>query len=291
MTEVLRPDAGFTLATAYEIPGNEYKISPMTSLKNLITFLETNPPGETDKPFQRIYKGTLEKLRTIYDAVENAVVTESLNVGNTVEQDSLERILTAADLTYGTVVIQARLELLVRISVMKLIEQSDPADQIIVAQLLAADRFMDTLSMFTGKDDVGAIQDDILQAMSVTTGNLNSFVKTFGKIINKQLQRLIKEEQSSSATVAKLKRNDRANFCHLLLGAENVTKYVDVKLCEGLKLGPIAPGAPETKVLTAADFAKDLGDRACVLVDYQRARKIFTQWTSDAKVLPVRSNR
>jgi hypothetical protein len=288
MSEVLRPDAGFTLATAYEIPGNEYKISPMTSLKNLITFLEVNPPNEDDRAFLRIYRGTLEKLKVIYDAVENAVLTDGLSVGDQVEKESLEKILMAADLTYGTVVIQARLELLVRISVMNLLEQSSPEDQVIVAQLLAADRFMDTLSTFTGKDDVGAIQEDILQAMSITNGNLNSFVKTFGKIINKQLQRLVKEENEAGPTVARLKRNDRAQFCYLLLSAEKVTQYVDVKLCEGMKLGPIAAGAPETKPLTAADFKKDLSERGCALHDYQRARKIFTQWSSRTKRLPVR---
>lgn len=290
MTEVLRPDAAFTLATAYDLPGNGYKISPMTSLKNLITFLETHPPENEDFPFLRIYRSTLEKLKIIHDATENAVITEGMALGNGVEQESLERILAAADLTYGTVVIQARLELLVRIAVLKLLRQSSPEDQVIVAQLLASDRFMDTLSQFTGKDDVGAIEDDILQAMSISANNLNGFVKSFGKILNKQLQRLVKEERAAGPSLATLKRNDRTQMCHLLLSAEKVAQYVDVKLCEGLKLGPVAKGAPETKPLTIADFSADLADRACRVHDYNLARKIFTQWTSTDKASSILGN-
>lgn len=280
MTEVLRPDAAFTLATAYDIPGNAYKISPMTALQNLISFFEKNPPKEDERPFLKIYNGTLQKLQTIREATENAILSDPFSFGGSVEQESLEAILLAADLTYGTVVIQARLELLARISVLNLIEESPAEDQIVVAQLLASDRFMDTLSKFTGKDDLGAIQDDILRAMSITTRNLDNFSKTFAKMLTKNLQRLVKEEAAADPYNAELIRRDRAEFCHLLLGVSSIARQVDVKLCEGMKLGPIVPGAPQTQGLRAEDFEKSIDQRGCVLHDYRRARKIFIKEAS-----------
>lgn len=287
LNEILRPDPGITLGNAY-VPSSRHKISPMDSLSNLIIFLEKNPPGPGDEAFLRIYRGTLEKLKVIHSATEDAVITDGLSIGDDVERESLEKILRAANLTYGTVLIQSRLELLVRISVLRLLRESSPQDQVIVAQLLASDRFMATLSQFTGKSTVGEIGRDIQQAMDITSSNANSFVKGFGKILTRQLQRLVKEEREAGPYLAEIKRNSRSQLCHLLLSAQKVTEHVDVRYCVGLKLGPITKGAPETAPLTVEDFSKELGSRACRIHDYNLAEKIYLEWNLKDKSRSVR---
>ncbi len=285
MNEARRPDAPFTLADSY-IPDPKHKISPMNAIGKLIIFLESNPPK--DPHFLKIYSGTLTKLKTIFEATENAVLTDTLSIGASIEEEALRIILEQAQLTYGTIVIQARIELLIRIAVMDMLEHAPPEDQIIVAQLLASDRFMETLSRFTGKNDPASIVEDIDRSLKITRDNLNLFVQVFGKQVNQQLRKLSDDERAAQPTVAKLIRSDRAQLCYLLLGSEQVTKYVDVKLCEGLKLGPFTTGAPETKPLVRTDFAKDMGVRGCVLQDYRRSRKIFSE--ANLKAFSVRRN-
>ncbi len=283
LNEARRPDAPFTLSDSY-VPDPKHKISPMKAIGKLVEFLETNPPS--DPHFMKIYNGTLLKLKTIYDATENAVLTNGLSIGNSVEEEALRTILEQAQLTYGTIVIQARVELLIRISVMDMLEHSPPDEQIIVAQLLASDRFMETLSRFTGKNDPALIVEDIDSAMNITAENLNAFVKVFGKQLNKQIKKLSDDERAAQPTMAALIRTKRAELCYLLLGSDKVAQYVDVRLCEGLKLGPFTLGAPETKPLVRSDFSQDIGVRGCVLQDYRRTRKIFSE--ANLKALPVR---
>ncbi|MES2526277.1 MAG: hypothetical protein V4598_04295 [Bdellovibrionota bacterium] len=285
MNEARRPDAPFTLADSY-IPDPKHKISPMKAIGKVIEFLENSPP--TDTHFNKIYNGTLQKLKKIYDATENAVLTDSLSIGASVEEEALRIILEEAQLTYGTIVLQSRLELLIRIAVMDILENSPPEEQIIVAQLLASDRFMETLSRFTGKNDPAFIVEDIDRAMKITSDNLNAFVSVFGRELNKQLKKLSDEERNSQPTMAALHRNDRAQLCYLLLGSEKTAKFVDVRFCEGLKLGPYTPGAPETKPIVRTDYSKDIGERGCILQDYRRSRKIFSE--ANLKALSVRRN-
>ncbi len=285
MNEARRPDAAFTLADSY-IPDPKHKISPMKSIGKIVEFLEANPP--TDAEFKKIYNSTLSKLKKIYDATENAVLTDSLSMGPSVEEEALRIILEEAQLTYGTIVLQSRLELLIRIAVMDMLEHSPPEDQVIVAQLLASDRFMETLSRFTGKNDPAFIVEDIDRAMKVTSDNLTAFVRVFGKQLSKQIKKLSDDERAAQPTMAALIRNDRAQLCYLLLGSNEAARYVNVKLCEGLKLGPYTQGAPETKPLSASDYSKDIGIRGCILQDYRRTRKIFSE--ASLKTLSIRRN-
>ncbi|MFL5783884.1 MAG: hypothetical protein ACJ76H_04680 [Bacteriovoracaceae bacterium] len=272
-----RPDPALTLNLAYDLPGREEKVKPITALGNIIVFMETYPPK--DESFQKIYDSTIEKLRTIYLNTENSV-----RMGRVTPQEAANEIVRTADLTFGTIVLQARLELIVRISVLEIISNATPAEQALAAELMAADRFMETLKKYGGKTDTGALSDEIADAMSITRNNLNSFVQVFGKLLTKQLKRLKDEEAASLPTSARLSQNRRNILCHLILGAEKAEKYVDVRLCEGLKLGPLVKGAPETSPLTLNSFKEDLSVRGCTLQNYNRARKIYTQWISTDKV-------
>lgn len=283
-TEVLRPDVMMTLTSAYDVPNDERKPSPEKSLTNLIAFIEKYPPQ--DPAFGNIYKDTLERLKTIHDAINETV---QLRIRD--KEDALEEILKAADLSYGTGIIQARLELLVRLAVLKFIREANPADQAISAQLLASDRFMETLGRYSGKTELGPLKREIEQAMGITKNNLNNFVKVFGKMLTKQLMRLSREEAESDPYIAELSRGSRNELCHLILGAEKASEYVDVRYCFGLKLGPLVVGGPQTLPLTKDSFQSDMGTRGCAFQDYARSEKIYTQWISADKRLPPRRNR
>lgn len=278
LTQVLQPDALQTLTTAYEPENN----SPMSAMKKIIAFLEKYPPGTDSKeaPFAKLYADTLRKLRKIQDVTETAVITD----GDTVvlrdpsEKTPLEEIFSAAQLTYGTVVMQARLDVIVRFSLLKLLRQSRPEDQNVVALFLASERFTDVLLRFTGKSTLQDVMIDINNAQGKTISNLNGFLKFFGKNITGTLERLVKEERAALPTVAKLRRFERAQICFLLLGADKAAEYVNVKLCEGLKLESLAKDGPSTITIDATTFRQDLKERGCMFQDYLQANRIFETW-------------
>lgn len=283
-TDVLRPDIMMTLSAAYDLPNDERKPSPEKSLRNLIAFIEKYPPQ--DPAFGTIYFDTLDRLKTIHDAINETVQIRIRDKDN-----ALEEILKAADLSYGTGIIQARLELLIRLAVLKFIREASPEDQAISAQLLASDRFMETLGKYSGKTELGPLKREIEQAMGITKNNLNNFVKVFGKMLTKQLMRLSREERESDPYIAELSRGSRTELCHLILGAEKAAEFVDVRFCLGLKLGPLVNGGPQTTVLTADSFQADMNVRGCTLQDYARSEKIYTQWISADKRIPIKRNR
>jgi hypothetical protein len=175
LNQVLQPDALQTLSSAYDRSGNRWKISPMDSLKRIIDFLEANPPSERDAAFSKLYTNTLSKLKEMYQVTENAVLRQSADEfeDNT---PTVERIYELAQLRYGTVVMEARLDMIVRLSLLELLQHTPTQDQVVVAQLLAAERFTDSISKMSGTDNLALIRADINRAQPVTISNLNSFI-------------------------------------------------------------------------------------------------------------------
>lgn len=279
LTQVLQPDAEQTISSAYDRVGNRWKISPATSLKNIINFLEKNPPKENNKAFRKIYSSTLIKLRDIYDVTETYVATD----GNPdaimlVAKSSVEQIYEHAQLKYGTVVLQSRLDLIVRLSILEVLQTSSTADQTLVAQLLAAERFTETLSRMSGTDNLSVIRQDIQSAQPITISNLDSFADLFGKNITKILKKLYQDELSSSGTIAKAYKNQRTQMCFLLLSVPNVLDFVNVSYCDGTKLDALVSGGPTTKMLNINSYQTDLNDRACIYRDFYRQNKIYENW-------------
>ncbi len=275
LAQVLQPDALQTLSSAYERSGNRWKISPMDSLKGIITFLKDHPPrGENDQ-FSRLYESTIKKFTEVYEITQNAVInieTEGFT-GSPVEQ-----IYEITQLKYGTVVIQARLDMVIRLALMDLIQNSTPEDQVLVAQLLAAERFTETLSKMSGTDNLALIKADINRAQPITISNLSSFNDAFGKNIHRILKKIKKEEIESSGSIAKAKRYARTEMCFLLLAVPDLKNKIDTELCEGLKFTPVIPGGPESVTLSTDTFKKDFNDRSCVYRDYFRRSKIYENW-------------
>lgn len=277
LTQVLQPDALQTLSSAYDRSGNRWKISPMDSLKRIIDFLESNPPQERDIAFRKLYVNTLTKLKEIHVVTEEAIMRQEFGEleGNTT---SVERIYEIAQLRYGTVVMEARLDMIVRLSLLELLQNSSQEDQVVVAQLLAAERFTETISKMSGTDNLALIRADINRAQPVTISNLNAFADIFGNNINRILSKLSFEEQNSTGTVSRTKRYARTELCFLLLSVPDAGKYFDGRFCEGLQLKAIISDGPESFTISPSTFKMDMNERACEYREFFRRSKIFETW-------------
>lgn len=273
LTQVLQPDALQTLTSGYDRMGNRWKLSPMDALKHLVDFLKSNPPRERDAAFRKLYASTTKKLEDIYLITEKAIMVEDLT-----DNTPVEEIYEIAQLRFGTVVLEARLEMIVRLSLLELLENSSQTDQVVVAQLLAAERFTETITKLSGTDNLSAIRADINRAQPITISNLNSFMDIFGNNVNRILYKLKWEEENSTGTVAKSKRYARTEMCFLLLAVPDVDDYVEIKYCQGLKMNSVVRGGPETITITQATFNQDMNDRACEYREFFRKSKIFETW-------------
>jgi hypothetical protein len=276
LTNVLQPDTLQILTNAYDRSDNNWKLSPMDSLKNIKEFLETLPPETNNLPvFKRIYADTLNKLEVIYRAVEDGVIQSDSRI---YDNSPLQTVYDTAQLSFGVVVLQTRLEMIIRQALLRMIENSKPEDQNWAAQVLAADRFTDVLTKMSGTDNLALIQADINRAKPMTISNLESFTAVFGKNINKILKRLVKEESKSTGTVARSKKQTRTDLCYLLLASPTWPKKVNFKYCEGLQFSSIIPGGPKGTVISKALINSDFSKRACIHRDFFRDSKIFERW-------------
>lgn len=264
LTEVLQPDAERTLNSAYLTDDNRWGISPINAIKTVINFLEANPPRPKDVAFQKIHKSTVESLKIIFDKTENAVI------GTEDETETLTAIYDTAQLSYGTVVIEARLNTLIRRSLYQLLEESPEEDQILVAQLLASERYTQTISRLNQN-----IRQDVNRAKGMTLSNLNMFMEIFGNNINRILSRLASDERQAQKTEAATLRYTRTELCLLLLSAPDTKYYIDTRLCDGLQLKAFYKGAPDSILIKKELFNQDVGDRACEYRDFIRKNNIF----------------
>lgn len=275
LTQVLQPDALQTLSSAYDRSGNRWKISPIDSIKRIIDFMENNPPSERDVAFNKLYANTISKMKEMYKITENVILGQTQVDENT---PVVERIYELAQLRYGTVVMEARLEMIIRLSLLELLQNSTPQDQIVVAQLLAAERFTETITKMSGTDNLALIRADINRSQPITISNLNSFIEIFGKNINNLLEKIKKEELRSQGSISKAKRYSRTELCFLLLSVPNVKSYINLNLCDGLQLEALMAGGPQSIKLNQETFALDINDRACEYREFFRKSKIYETW-------------
>lgn len=278
LTEVQQPDPLQTLSSA-NIEAEPWMVTPLEALQTLTEFLEKNPPGENQKDFKQIYQDTLNKLKLIHDTAVVAIGTGDMSAqfGDT-NLTPIELIYDIAQLKYGIVVLQARLEMIVRLSLLEYIKNSPEEDQILLAQLLASDRFFETISKMNGTTSYASINADIKKGKAYTMKNLTSFMNIFGYNINRTLRTLFKEEHHASPSVAQANRDLRTSMCFLVLGAENAKDWIDTELCSGLKMEAVQKGEPESITISKSTFDKDLSDRACTHREYFRQSDIFQKW-------------
>lgn len=272
LTQILQPDTLLTLSLAFEEQDTRYKISAMSSLKNLINFLEKNRPKEGRFAFRKIFTDTLDKLKKIHATTESAVLSE-----RPVEIKDVETIFSTAQLENGTVVMESRLNMIVRLSVLEFIKNTPPEDQILVAQFFAAERFSESITKFNGKSET-QVRSDILRANNYSNSNLNAFADVFGKNIGKIMKKTYKEEQTLSGTLAAAKKYSRTEICFLLLAIPKLPKHIDIKMCEGLQFAPKIKGGPASITLSGHLFRADYKDRACQYREFNRQSIIFETW-------------
>lgn len=272
-SQVLQPDTERTLAMAFDQSGNRYKISPMKALTTILQFLEDNQPEEDDRAYRKIYTSTVATLTRIKDITETSYFTKQRFGGSPVQE-----IYEIAQLKYGTVVLNLRLEMIVRLALLKLLEESPEEDQVLVAQLLAAERMSETIKTMTGLESLTQINASLNRGQGYQRRNLNSFLDIFGKNISKTLERLYKAERNSRGSTALSWRRDRAELCFLLLSVEDVNEYVKTNYCVGLQLETVLPNGPVTAPLTTSDYRLDLEKRACTYREFFRKSKIFENW-------------
>src|SRR5690606_25854115 len=134
LSEVQQPDPLQTLSSA-NLEAEPWMITPLVALKRVADFLKKNPPSEGQGNFSKVYKDKLKKLKSIHDITTVAITTGQLGPHNIhgVSQTPVEQIYDVAQLQFGTVVLQTRLEMIIRLSLLEYIRQSPEEDQILVA--------------------------------------------------------------------------------------------------------------------------------------------------------------
>lgn len=277
LTEVQQPDPLQTLSSA-NIESEPWMVTPLDAFLTVASFLENNPPGEKQGDFTKIYEDTLAKLKRIHDVVTVAIATGDMAPQGETDLTPIEEVYEIGQLKYGIVVLQARLEMIVRLSLLEYIKNSPEEDQILLAQLLASDRFFETISNMNGTNSYAVLGQDIKRGQAYTMINLSNFMDIFGPNINRALYRLYNDEINSTPTVAQAYRDLRTSMCFLVLGAENAAHYINTNLCVGLKMEAREPGGPESLTLAHETFKKDLAERACTYREYFRESDIYQKW-------------
>lgn len=280
LAEVQQPDPLQTLSSV-NIEAEPWMVTPLEAFKTIADFLEKNPSGEKQGDFKKIYKDTLEKLKNIHDIATVAIATGDV-APRSLDPSKLtpvEQIYDIAQLKYGIVVLQTRLEMIVRLSLLEYIKNSPEEDQILVAQLLASDRFYETINKINPTSNTALLKADIRTGQAYTMKNIASFMNIFGPNINRTLRTLYKGElRTKDPTEAKSNHDLRTTMCFLVLGAVNVKDKIDVELCTGLKIEAAKDGGPESITITDSTFGQDLSERACTYREYFRQSAIYDRW-------------
>ena len=281
----LQPDPLRILTSGFDVTGNQWKLSVYDSLKTLIDFIVQNPL-KANPIYDNIYADTLTKLRNLKSDLDQVNVSgatdKSLN-------DALTNVAQQVQLQYGTSLFQARLELIVRLSLYEYISKIPANQKNVAAQLLAANQFSDVLSTMNGHESFDDLYADMTNSKAITASNIQSFANVFAKNIKKVLQNLKATEDeyqrqensttpNSSPTMADDARDQRTRLCYGLAAIPTWPKKIDRSLCEGLSLTPLMLGAPKSPVMNDAFFSSSPENRICTMHEYSRAQKVFQDW-------------
>lgn len=279
LSDAQQPDPSFIFNLA-NVESEPFMITPLDALKTVADFLEHHPSQTPNRDFSKIYKDTIRKLRKIHDITIVAIATEDMRPIQVEDKKltPIEQIYEIAQLKYGTVVFQARLEMIIRLSLLEYIKKSPEKDQIVLAQLLATDRFYATISSMNGNQRYAKLDEDLDSGMAYTLKNLSGFMDIYGFNINRTLGNLYAEESQVSRTMAETNRNMRRKLCFVALAAENVDRYIKLDYCKGLQFETSDPEGPKSIIIGEDTFKLDLTDRACVYREFLRQKDIYKKW-------------
>jgi hypothetical protein len=274
-TQVLQPDALGVLSLAFERSGSKWKTSPKKSIDELIAFISKNKPDKFENfTFSKIYQEIETNLLSISDALNKSIITNELS-----PKDAINMIFEIANLQFGTVIFESRLEMVVRLSLDQYLKNLSLEERNIASQLLAMESYLDTLKKVSGKDTDELVMFDIQSAQKGALSNMRAFMEVFSKNINKHMKGLQKSiVKNSDTTQTAVDLEDLAKFCVLLSSMPNVVTEIDMKICYGKKIKALIKDGPETPILTQSYLNEDFANRSCIYRDYLRKSKIYREW-------------
>ncbi len=271
---VLQPDAIQVLSSSYDETSNSYKVSAKTSLEKIIHFIEINKPELLKNgAFRKLYVDLQSDLKEINKLIDNALLNDSSNAS-----DAVSEIYVIGNLEFGTVVIQSRLNMLVRTVLIDKIKNEIPKQRNATAQLLAADRFKDLIFEISGSNSYTKIKTDIMRAKPINQHVMTSFVDAFSKNIKQTLNFLIDKEKQAAPTQKLEYKRSRTELCMALLGVEHWPSKIPKHLCINLKLQSYFQDGPSSELITMEKFNEPLEKRACTYHNFMRNSLIFERW-------------
>lgn len=301
---VFQPDPTQILAIYSEKSSSIYKRSPAEAVANIIAFIIAHKPDLIEgSVFDELYKTTIEELTTIDKAALNidkdieSLCNQSIEPAKTEQMDffeepqpsasldncddqrkKLEIIFKAARLEFGPIFFKNRLETILRVAINEYIEnaQGDNSNQ--VAQLLAADSYLEVLSKVSGTDNIIDIKEDLAGAKTVTLNNMTSFGEVFGRYINNLMFKNQKMINHKFPTIAETYKRDRAELCFLLASMPEWPRRIKQSYCIGMQLTSGFENGPETPVIDHEYLNQNFKSRACEYTDFIRNSKIYEDW-------------
>ncbi len=274
-TQVLQPDSLGVLSSAFERTGSKWKTSPKMAIDDLRKFLSENKPSTFESSaFMKIYKDMEEKLELISNTLIDALVLQTIEPSK-----AIEIVFNAANLQFGTVVFNSRLDMAVRIALDEYFKNSNPEDQNIAAQMLAMESYLEGLRKISGRDSDELVMLDIQNAQKGALNNMRNFVDVFAKNIDELLKNNHKKILSTKDISQKsIDEEDQARLCVLLSSMPQINKKINISLCKGKKLFAMIKGGPETTVISDEYLKNDFSKRNCAYRDYIRKSKIYREW-------------
>ncbi len=274
-TQVLQPDSLGVLSSAFERTSSKWKISPKQAIDEIQTFLQNNRPNSFEtSAFRKIYEDIETRLKLISDTLTDALVIQT-----TTPAKAIDAIFNAADLQFGTVVFNSRLDMTVRIALDEYFKKSKPEDQNIAAQMLAMESYLETLRKVSGKDSDELVMLDIQNAQKGALSNMRNFVDVFAKNINQLLKNNNKKIiATSDQSQTSIDVEDQTRICVLLSSMPQLNKKIDMSLCHGKKLAAMIKGGPETTTINENYLKEPFSKRNCSYRDYIRKSKIYREW-------------
>lgn len=311
LNQVLQPDPLQILSIYGERTSNVWKQSPAQALQNILVFIEENKPEKRNETsFNELYETTIQKLIKINDAVlgnfvfdasgcgdvdpeepEEPVPSDEIDITDILEnadnslpktcdklRQALEIIFEEAQLEFGPIVFKNRLETIIRVAIDEYIQTTNPEEQGHIAQLLAADSYLDVLALVSGTDDKALIMADIENAKGITLSNMSNFASTFGSYINTLLFNNHSYVTHPDPVISSSYRKRRAKMCFLLASLPEWPSAIKKKYCLGMQLESLFPGGPSSEVLTEDLLNRPFSKRSCLYREYLEHSKIYQDW-------------
>ncbi|MBT4793006.1 MAG: hypothetical protein HON90_15625, partial [Halobacteriovoraceae bacterium] len=301
---VLQPDPLQIISIFSERTSNVWKHAPADALKNIISFVSENKPDDIlDTPFDDLYDTTVARLNKISKAIigdfdlppscmetnievvevrgplESISQLENIETANCDRlRRALEIIFQESQLEFGSLFFKNRLETIIRVSIDKYIKNSQSSNQNHIAQLLAADSFLDVLSLISGTDNYAKIKMDLKKAKPIVLNNMISFGNVFGGYINGLFWSNNYLVNNNDPTISEAYKDDRAHMCFLLASLPRWPNAVKMTYCYGMQLTSMVPGGPESVVINYKYLTQPFAKRSCVYSDYLRKSKIYQDW-------------